>query len=205
MADYKSNIPIIILAAGASNRMGEPKQLLKWGNSTLINHAINVVRKAEVRDIIVVLGANFELIHKTIETSQVTILNNNYWKMGLGKSIAVAVEHLQNSKQNIDGILIALGDQPFMTSDFFKSIISKFQPHKNQIIATSYNNGTVGVPVLFDKAYFNELLLLNDDKGAKRILKTHQANVQILKPPTDNMDLDTKEDYINFYQSNFKS
>ena len=55
MADSKSNIPIVILAAGASNRMGEPKQLLKWGDSTLINHAINVARKTEVTDIIVVL------------------------------------------------------------------------------------------------------------------------------------------------------
>ncbi|WP_111306991.1 nucleotidyltransferase family protein [Confluentibacter sediminis] len=205
MAGSKSNIPIVILAAGASNRMGEPKQLLKWGDSTLINHAVHVARKADAKDVIVVLGANFELIHKTMETSKVIVLNNYHWKMGLGKSIAVAVEYLQKSKQHIDGVLISLCDQPFISSDFLKSMVSKFQPNKNQIVATSYKNAKVGVPVLFDKAYFNELLLLNDDQGAKRILEVHQPNVQILKPPTENMDLDTKEDYINLYQSNFKN
>ena len=97
MLDSQSNIAIVILAAGASKRMGEPKQLLKWGDTTLINHAINTAVAVNSKEILLVLGAHYELIEKSIENSEVTILNNLHWEKGLGKSIAFAIDYLQNS------------------------------------------------------------------------------------------------------------
>jgi len=203
MLDSQSNIAIVILAAGASKRMGEPKQLLKWGDTTLINHAINTAVAINSKEILVVLGAHYELIEKSIENSEVTILNNLHWEKGLGKSIAFAIDYLQNSKLDVDGVIVILSDQPLITSDFLKSIVSKFQPNKNQIIATSYGKGKQGVPALFDKFYFNELITLSDDHGAKDLLKKYKDHVEALSPPTENKDLDTNEDYTNLYQSNF--
>ena len=199
------NIAIVILAAGASKRMGKPKQLLKWGEGTLICHSIKIASEVNPKNIYIVLGAHFEFIKNNIETSNVTILNNIHWEKGLGTSIACAVEHLQNSKSNVDGVLITLCDQPLITSDFLKLLVSKFQSGKNQIIATSYGNEKPGVPALFDKIYFNELMALSDDQGAKAILKKYENQVVSVLPPEKNVDLDTKEDYTNLYQSNFKN
>lgn len=204
MLEFPSNIAIVILAAGASKRMGSPKQLLKWGDETLINYSIKTVQKVNTKSVVVVLGANFELIKNGIQTSEVTILNNPHWEKGLGTSIAVAVEYLQNSKSSVDGVLITLCDQPLITSDFLKLLISKFQLDKNQIIATSYGNGKHGVPALFDKVYFNELMGLSDDQGAREILKRQSNNVIGVTPPESNVDLDTNEDYTTLYQSKFK-
>jgi len=201
MIDSYPNIAIVVLAAGASKRMGEPKQLLKWGDSTLINYSIDSVSKVNLNEIIVVLGAHFELIKNDIKNSKVTILYNQNWEMGLGTSIAFAVQYL---KLKVDGVMFVLCDQPFITADFLKEMISKFQPHKNQILATSYGNGQYGVPVLFDKYYFEELSHLNDDYGAKQLLNKYQFQVETLVSPNENMDLDTKQDYTNLYQSKFK-
>ncbi|OYX28499.1 MAG: hypothetical protein B7Z06_01400 [Flavobacteriales bacterium 32-35-8] len=205
MIASQSNIAIVILAAGASKRMGEPKQLLKWGDTTLINHTINTAVAVNAKEIILVLGAHFELIKKNIDNSEVTLLNNVHWEKGLGTSIAFAVEYLQNSQSSVDGVLVILADQPFIMSDFLKLMISKFVVSKNHIIATSYSDDKLGVPALFDASYFEELSKLDDDFGAKLILKKYHSEVIPLCPPTENMDLDTKLDYTNLYQSNFKT
>lgn len=204
MIATQSNIAIVIFAAGASKRMGEPKQLLKWGNTTLINHTINTAVEVNSKEIILVLGAHFELIEKNIENSEVTILNNIYWENGLGKSIAYAIEYLKKSQLGVDGVLVILADQPFITSDFLKLMISKFEINRNQIIATSYGDDKLGVPALFDASHFEELSQLKDDFGAKLILKKYHSEVKCISPPKENIDLDTKLDYTNLYPSNFK-
>jgi molybdenum cofactor cytidylyltransferase len=205
MLESPPKIAIVILAAGASKRMGSPKQLLKWGDQTLIEHSIKEAQGVNSKSVLVVLGANFDLIKNHIQDdSQITILNNPRWEQGLGTSIAIAVEYLQNSKSSVDGVLITLCDQPLITSDYLSLLISKFKSGKNQIIATSYGNGKHGVPALFDKVYFNELMGLNDDQGARDILKRQANNVIGVAPPESNVDLDTKEDYSNLYQLKFK-
>lgn len=205
MMESPSHISIVVLAAGASKRMGSPKQLLKWGDGTLIGNAIETVSKLASNELIVVLGAHYELIKNVIQTSPVTILNNENWEKGLGSTIAFAVEYLQNSKSNVDGVLITLCDQPLITADFLNLFISKFQSGKNQILATSYGNGKQGVPVLFDKVYFNDLEKLNSDEGAKEILKKYSSHVEALTPQMDNKDLDTSEEYTALYQTHFKA
>lgn len=205
MMESPSHIAIVVLAAGASKRMGSPKQLLKWGDGTLIGNAIETVSKLASNELIVVLGAHYELIKNVIQTSPVTILNNENWEKGLGSTIAFAVEYLQNSKSNVDGVLITLCDQPLITADFLNLFISKFQSGKNQILATSYGNDKQGVPVLFDKVYFNDLEKLNSDEGAKEILKKYSSHMEALTPPMDNKDLDTSEEYTALYQSHFKT
>ncbi|MBU3821666.1 nucleotidyltransferase family protein [Flavobacteriaceae bacterium XHP0103] len=204
MIDSQSNIAVVVLAAGASSRMGEPKQLLNWGQTTLLGHAINMVKSIYPQETILVLGANFELISKEIKDKTITILNNTDWQHGLGTSIAFAVQHLQNSNSKVSGVLFVLCDQPFITGDYLKQMISKFNQNTHQIIATAYVNGKQGVPVLFDACYFKDLTQLHDDFGAKALLKKHESKTVVLKPPTENVDLDTKEDYTNLYQSKFK-
>ena len=106
MIKKRPNIITVVLAAGASSRMGTPKQLLRWGDSSLLKHTIQTVLKVQKQEVIVVLGANFEKIKKEISNCSVTILNNTSWELGLGKSIAFAVEYIQNTFKDVDGVLI---------------------------------------------------------------------------------------------------
>lgn len=198
-----SNISIIILAAGASKRMKTPKQLLKWGNSTLLIHAIETALNSHVKDVIVVLGANFELIKKDIEQLPITILNNKNWELGLGKSLAFGVDYLIKSKPDTEACLVTLADQPLIDATFINDLIDVYKENKQTIMATSYNDKKTGVPVIFDKTYFEELSLLNDDKGAKHILEKYKSEVKTLKPELENVDLDLKADYDKLYKEMF--
>lgn len=204
----QSKMAVVILAAGASRRMGQPKQLLKWGDETLITHTLKTALKLNTNNIYVVLGANFQIIQKTIQHFPVTILNNNNWEQGLGTSIAWASKYIQEQGQEqklkVDAVLFILADQPFITSHYLNELISSFSPHKKQIIASSYQNGKFGVPAIFDTYYLNQLSKLNDDFGARHILKVNESFVKALKPPVKNVDLDFKEDYERLHKKNFE-
>ena len=198
MSNSSSNIAVVILAAGASKRMGTPKQLLKWGSTTLLEHTINTVLDLQTKEVVVVLGANYEVIESKINHHPITILKNEDWEVGLVKSLAFGVEYIKDSKHKFDACLVTLADQPFITSAFLNELIEAYQPKQNQIIATSYNDEKTGVPVIFDASYFEELIKLNDDSGAKHMLKKHKSFVKTFKPEIDNVDLDTKSDYKMF-------
>ena len=204
MVKTTSNIVIVILAAGASRRMGSPKQLLPWGASTLLQHAIQTAQKTAASEIIVVLGANYSLVEEDIKDVSVTTLKNDNWAVGLGKSIACAASFVLKSKKHIDGVLFMLADQPLIESSYLDNLIAEYSVGGNQILTTSYTNGKRGVPTLFDKHYFKELTTLNDDDGAKSILKKYHSHVTILDAEIENLDIDSKEDYDLLYKQVFK-
>jgi molybdenum cofactor cytidylyltransferase len=203
MPDNTSNIAIVILAAGASKRMGTPKQLLKWGEESLLGHSISKALKVEASEVIVVLGANYKSIEKEIKQFPLTILKNENWGEGLGKSIACATKYILELKPKISGLLIVLADQPFIDTDFLNNIIQKFSQNQNQIIATAYENGKNGVPVLFDSCYFDELCNISDDNGAKHLLNKYQSFVISLQFQHQNLDIDSKADYEILYDLKF--
>ena len=198
MAFESTNIAIVILAAGASKRMGTPKQLLSWDNTTLIEHVIQTAVSVSAKEVVVVLGANHNVLSDKIKHYPITLLYNDDWKLGLGSSIATAVNYFKKLMPNIDGLLFMLADQPFIVSDYLKAMIQSFFVDDKQILATSYDDGKYGVPVLFDNFYFNELSKLNDDHGAKLLLKKYKSHVTALTPPKLNVDLDTLEDYRKY-------
>lgn len=197
-----SNIVVIILAAGSSSRMGRPKQLLKWKNTTLLGHAITTSKALPTSKIIVVLGANYDRIYAEIKQYEIDILENKDWKSGLGKSIATGVSSIVRNEPDCDGVLFLLPDQPLIEAAYLRSLIDEFNAGKSQIIATSYDNGNRGVPVLIDKFYFRELALLNDDKGAKSILHKYSENVSRLDAGHNVADIDTLQDYERLYKAN---
>ncbi len=189
-----TNIHALLIAAGESKRMGAPKQLLPWGNKTLMEHQIEVLQKARLK-VSVVLGANAESIQKTIEHLDVEVFNNNDWNMGMGTSIACGAKEINLSKESLDGILIALVDQPLISSEHFQTMIQKFEPGNNQIIVSQSDSGITGPPVLFDIRYLDGLMELQGEAGAKPIIKNHQEKVILIPCQSSLEDIDTPEAY----------
>lgn len=196
----RSNIAILILAAGESKRMQGIKQLLPWKNTTLLGNAIEEAKLSNGNAICVVLGANANKISPTIAHYNVPIIENKNWKNGIGKSIACGVNFLKENPLKYDAILIVLADQPLINSSYYNLLIDKYSQKEAKIIASEINNKP-SVPAIFDAFYFDKLAQLSEDKGAKEILLAAQKDVYILRSNTNLIDVDTLNSYENIYNS----
>lgn len=188
------------MAAGSSSRMGQPKQILSWKGRTLIEATITKVLRLNTTKTIVVLGANKEKIISKIESYPIEVIYNPNWDRGLGNSIAFGVNYIQNNFKP-EAVLIVLADQPLIKNAYLEAMMASFETNKNQIIATQYPNGKLGVPALFDESYLQELSNINGDKGAKAILEKYTNLVMSTQIDTNVFDVDTKEDYKKLLKS----
>lgn len=191
---FPNNIAILILAAGASSRMGRIKQLLPWEDTTLLGNTIKNAKVSNAGMIVVVLGANAESICNAITETDISSVENPAWQSGLGSSIACGTEFLLKRDNKTNGILIMLADQPLIDVDYLNTMMAAFHPEQERIIATAYKS-RAGVPALFSKSYFKKLSKLDDDFGAKKIIGDKNENVLILDPGNKAIDIDTKMEY----------
>ena len=189
-------IAIIILAAGASSRMGKIKQLLPWKQTTLIGNAIEQALDSKADAVFVVLGANYQLISKEIKQENITIIYNKNWTLGMGSSIVCAMDFFDKKHKKYDGVLITLVDQPLIDVIYFNMLINKFID--NNIIASKYKN-RVGVPAIFSLKYFNELRQLNGDIGARNLILKHINDVKKIDAFDKIQDIDSIESYEHLY------
>ena len=194
MTPKEHNIAILIMAAGTSSRMKAIKQLLPWGNSTLIGNALRNAQDSNATTMLTVLGAYKEEINQETEFGGTDTVYNSDWNMGLGNSIACGTKHLLEREDHYDGILIMLTDQPFIDPQYLNTMIDNFADSGCSIVATRYQN-RVGVPAIFGRVHFEALKTLHADFGAKDIIKTHINDVLTLSPNGKEVDIDTKEDY----------
>ena len=189
-----SKTGIIILAAGNSSRMGEPKQLMMYKNKTFLQHIIGEAKSANLEPVICVTGYQSELITKSITGMGVSIIYNQLWRDGMGTGIAAGIKQLLLS--DVDSVILAVSDQPHVSSDLFSSMLALKDQSGKRIVACSYA-GTLGTPVLFDRDYFNQLKSLSGNQGAKNIVKLNIPDVCPIEFEKGRIDIDTKEDYEN--------
>lgn len=189
-----TEIPFLLLAAGSSSRMGQAKQLLPWGNQTLIEHQIHILQKTG-NPVVVILGANAELIVPIIEKTGVAIIFNPNWETGMGSSISAGIAAITENFPAAEGVLITLLDQPFVTADHLGKMLRNFSRGKQQIVVSKADSGWMGVPALFDCFYFEELERLCGNEGAKTVIKQYTENALPLECRNILEDLDTPEKY----------
>ncbi len=183
------NFGIVILAAGASTRMGEPKQLLEYRGKPLLRHAAEIALKACER-VIVVLGARAAELRSALAGLPVTVAENPDWAGGMGTSIRAGIA----AAAHLDGVILTLADQPLITAEFFLTLVRSHLDSAQPIVTSQYA-GTVGVPVFFAREYFPHLLALEPSQGCKGVILKHSDHSLRLDCPEAEMDVDTPADY----------
>ena len=187
---------IILLAAGSSSRLGRAKQLIEFQGKTLIKKAIDEAQNSQADYLVVVLGSNPELIQTGFDTSSTSYIINADWQNGMSSSMQAGLRFLME-KEDVDQVVLILCDQPFVDASLLDQLITGKETSGKGIVAAAYSN-TLGVPALFDRRYFEELLQLTGSEGAKKVIFNHQAEVQALDFPLGAVDLDTEEDVNQF-------
>ena len=184
---------IIILAAGASTRLGQPKQLLKWRGRTLLRHSIETALASIGRPVVVVLGANADqMIPETAGLTVSTVMNVQ-WQEGMASSIRAGLDAVNQAQAAPESVILMLCDQPFVTSAFLDRLADQHQTGGHKIVAAEYG-GTGGVPALFDRMLFPELAGLNGSQGAKPIIVKYAKSSRWIPFPEAAIDIDSADD-----------
>ncbi|MFD2287638.1 NTP transferase domain-containing protein [Pedobacter petrophilus] len=189
------NTGIIILAAGNSSRLGRPKQLLKFKDKTLIELTIDAALKTPFKPIVVVLGAFADRIQEKL-SAEIQFIINERWQEGMASGIAAGLAEILKHSPELENIMIAVSDQPFINAKVLLELQEKQFSTKKGIIASRYAQ-TTGTPALFNKKYFPQLLSLTGNNGAKSMLKLHDNDVETVAFALGNIDIDTENDYHN--------
>ncbi|MBX2904736.1 MAG: nucleotidyltransferase family protein [Taibaiella sp.] len=185
---------IIILAAGSSSRMGSPKQLLTFNGATLLQHAITVAMGVGAGATLVVLGAHAEEVMPIANVSDVHVVVNNDWREGMASSIRCGLQNLLMILPEAEAVLILLCDQPYVTTKLLGECLHAAEATEKSIVACAYGNVT-GVPALFKKEMFDELMLLEGDVGARRVIQRNAEHVILVPFTAGAVDIDTPDDY----------
>lgn len=189
----------VILAGGASTRMGTPKQLLEVGGKTLLLRAVEAALASPAWPVVVVLGAHAEKIRPSLARFPVLVTENPAWPEGMAASIRAGVTTLQQFSRRIDGALIALCDQPAFSARVMAQLVAAQQASGRSIVAAHYA-GRNGAPALFLREHFPTLTHLTGEEGARALLNDDPSRVTPVAVPELAHDLDTPEDLAAFSQ-----
>jgi molybdenum cofactor cytidylyltransferase len=189
-----AKVGAIILAAGESSRLGKPKQLIELQGKTLLRRVVDAVTDTNCSPTVVVTGIHQAELGNELRTTEAVVLENQNWRRGIGTSIRVGIQHLIENEIDVDGVLLLVCDQPFVNADTIRNLIRLREETKKSIVASNYA-GTLGVPALFDRSLFRELLSLSDQAGAKSIILKNRTRVTEFAFPEGAIDIDTWEDW----------
>jgi len=187
-------IPIVVLAAGASTRMGTPKQLLSWRGMPLLQHVTTTALQADTGPVIVVLGAHAQSVRAAMQKLPIVTLFNPGWASGPGSSIACGISFIRHQLPHAMAAIILLGDQPLVTAQHLQQLRATYLREKVPIVASLYNQ-TAGPPALFHNKLFDVLQNINPREGARQVIR-HTKPVITLPFPEGQYDLDTPDDWL---------
>lgn len=188
-----NNNVIIILAAGESSRMQHPKQLLIYKDQTLLSHTITEAQKS-LMPVVVVLGSKAKKIMSDLKDVAINVVENKNWKSGMASSIQAGLIRAIEIFPEMENCILAVCDQPYISALLFQQLLDEKKQSPKNIVACSYAK-TLGTPSLFNKGYFEDLLNLKGDHGAKNLLQKYSHDVASITFEKGKIDIDTKKDY----------
>jgi molybdenum cofactor cytidylyltransferase len=175
-------VAAVILAAGASTRLGEPKQLVMLGGERLLERAVRIAVEAGCEPVLVVLGAQAEEIRSLCALNAAEVVLNPDWQSGMASSVHAGTKALP---AHADGLVLMTCDQPSVSAQHLRRLMDS---GGGDAVGSSYG-GRIGVPAFFPVARCGELLGLSGDQGARSLLETARA----VELPEGELDIDTAE------------
>ncbi|MBS3905969.1 MAG: molybdenum cofactor cytidylyltransferase [Syntrophaceae bacterium] len=193
------NVSAILLGAGESKRMGRDKLSLPWGKKTILERCLKTLLRSRVKEVVIVLNDRKKEINHRLGKKKIKVVVNPDYKRGMSTSIRYGMKAIDPKS---DGILIALGDQPFIKTRTINALIGAFGRAEGKIVVPSFR-GRRGHPVIFHRKYEEELLRLRGDAGGKTIVMKHSEDVRIIPVKSEGVirDIDTWEDYLSLFPS----
>jgi molybdenum cofactor cytidylyltransferase len=188
------SVAAVVLAAGGSARFGKPKQLALFRGETFVRRVVGAAINAGCEPVVVVTGKDSAKVTLELTGVSTSVVVNPKWSSGLGCSIGVGVRHSMNLAADFDAAVLLTCDQPFVDAAALAQLIELRVKTGKPIIASAYA-GTLGIPALFDRSLFPDLLRLKDDHGAKGIIFKRRYDVASFNFPAAAIDIDTLGDY----------
>lgn len=187
-----SRTVIIILAAGGSRRLGQPKQLLAVSGEPMIRRIVRSAVDSGAEQVVVVLGSSACDCVSAIKQCGADIVVNPFWESGLAGSIRIGVERAEAA--GAESVLILLADQPCLTSKITQEFLDRAAARPDQVIAARYGD-VLGPPILFGSSWFPRLKALEGDEGARKLIREQQdGGIEIVDWPEGAIDIDLPED-----------
>ena len=187
---------IILLAAGASSRLGSPKQSLVYGSQTLLEHSIGTALGSGAQKTVVVLGAGATTLQPAITSDKLSYIENSTWQEGMASSIRYGLEYITSHFPAIQNVLFMACDQPYVSIELLDKLVTLQKETGSPVVASQYS-GTTGIPAIFNQLLFPELMQLKGDRGARKLIAAHHDKVLTVDFPKGAIDIDTGEDYRN--------
>lgn len=189
----EAEVGAIVLAAGSSSRMGQPKQLLPIDGQPMVRRVTEAMCESGLDQVVVVVGAHAKAVTAALAGLPVEIVTNQDWAEGMSTSLRAGLGALG---PEVQAVLIALADQPALTPDLLRTLVARHQSSRAPITAPFYR-GQRGNPVLFDRNLFPELLAVEGDRGGRALFARYQGQIECLEvdDPAVIQDIDTYEDY----------
>ena len=197
-------ISAIILAAGLSRRMTlGNKLLLEKNNVPIIKTTLERIKASKVEEIIIVLGKDSKLILNLIKYEKIKFSINKNYQYGISSSIKKGIEKVDYKS---DGVIICLGDMPLIKTSTYNKIISAFYTNNKKKNIIPYFKKKKGNPVLFSKNFFESLMRIKGDEGAKQLMKTKQKDFISLSTSDKGIleDIDNESEYLSFIKNEKK-
>lgn len=191
---HSPSVGIVILAAGESQRMGRPKQLLPWQGRTLLRHAVETAIASSCGPIVVTTGAHRPAVEADLLGLPILVAYAPDWARGMSASIRAGLDALLNTHASLEGVVITLADQPLVERDDLSALVRMHRQTGKDLVASEYA-GTRGVPLFVGARLFDEMRGLCGPGGAKGLLSRDPSRVAVVSAAGAAVDIDTPADY----------
>jgi len=188
----------VILAAGASTRLGQPKQLILLEGESLLRRTTRLAIDSGCSPVLVVLGRDAASFLPEVGGLQAVVTINEEWQSGMASSLKTGIKAVLAACPQVQNMMVLVCDQPELDSPQLKHLLTTHRSGRALITASKYVE-TLGVPAIFSKKVFGELLDLAGDQGARRVLTRHRNKVATVDFPGGDFDLDTPEDLVRLH------
>jgi CTP:molybdopterin cytidylyltransferase MocA len=193
LSEERASVAAVVLAAGASSRLGTQKQLIDFRGEPLVRRAARAAAEAGASPVVVVLGAEAANIAPALAgLEHVSAVVNEQWESGLASSVATGVREVQRLCPRCDAVLITTADQPLVGRVALRALLDACEGDV-RLVAAEYS-GTIGVPAVIGGEYFDAMLALEGDAGAGQWLRERVLEVRCVPLPEAAVDIDTAED-----------